>query len=89
MNTLLGCKRTKSDHTCLECWPPFKLNGEHCEVSDCQSLNDYGCTTCQCGFYLDRDRGCKKADDGCLRYERGKCINCLDHYRLKAGICEI
>ena len=24
-----------------------------------------------------------------MRYERGHCVNCLPHYKLKGGVCEI
>lgn len=27
--------------------------------------------------------------DGCLRYNRGKCVDCMPHYRLKGGECSI
>ena len=50
-------------------------------------MNDYGCVTCLCGFYLDKDKNCQKVEAGCIRYQRGRCINCLDHYKLKGGVC--
>lgn len=28
-------------------------------------------------------------EQGCIRYERGVCIDCLAHYSLKAGTCQI
>ena len=31
-NILLGCKIEKQDHTCKECWKPFRKNGDHCDV---------------------------------------------------------
>lgn len=58
-------------------------------MPNCQTINDFGCVTCQCGFYLTKDRLCLKSESGCLRYERAKCIDCLNHYRLKGGVCEI
>lgn len=77
------------DHTCQECFEPFQLKNGQCDISDCQTLNDYGCVTCECGFYLTKDRTCAEIDQGCIRYERGHCVNCLSHYKLKGGACQI
>ena len=88
-NSLLGCKYETSSHTCQECYPPFTLNGQHCDIDQCRILNDYGCVSCECGFYLTPDRDCKPISPGCLRYEKGICRDCLPHYKLKGGVCEI
>lgn len=88
-NSLLGCKYETSSHTCQECYPPFTLNGQHCDIDQCRILNDYGCVSCECGFYLTPERDCKPIASGCLRYEKGICRDCLPHYKLKGGVCEI
>lgn len=88
-NTLLGCKTEAFSHTCDICYFPFELNRNHCDIPDCRMLNDYGCTACECGFYLTEDRRCKTIARGCMRYERGVCNDCLPHYKLKGSICEI
>lgn len=88
-NYLLGCKEETTSHTCKECYPPFEINGQHCDVPNCRTLNDFGCVACECGFYLTSTRLCKPIAPGCLRYERGVCKDCLRHYKLKGGVCEI
>ena len=89
-NILLGCKAVKEDHTCKECYEPFESVGNHCDIEDCQTLNDYGCVACECGSYLTEERKCKNVERGCMRYQRGKCVNCFPHFELKKnGVCEI
>ena len=88
-NLLLGCRTEQEDHSCKECFAPFKLNANHCDIPNCKQFNDFGCTACDCGYYLTPQRDCKEADQGCLRYQRGSCINCLPHYKLKGGVCQI
>lgn len=73
----------------MKCFSPFKLDGKHCDIEHCRKFNDFGCVTCECGFYLTEERDCMEVSQGCLRYSKGKCINCLPHYKLKGGVCEI
>ena len=86
---LLGCRTEEQDHTCKECFEPFRMVGNHCSIENCKTFNDYGCTNCECGYYLTSDRNCREIEPGCLRYQRGKCINCISHYKLKGGACQI
>ena len=89
-NILLGCKEEKEDHTCKQCYEPFQLFGSHCDIGDCQTLNDYGCVACECGFYLTEERKCQKIERGCMRHQRGRCVNCFPHFELKKnGTCLI
>jgi hypothetical protein len=69
-NLLLGCKSERPDHTCTDCWEPFKLNQDHCSIDNCLLLNDYGCYACDCGFYLTHEQDCKPFQPGCMRYSR-------------------
>ncbi|CAM6005797.1 unnamed protein product [Sphagnum balticum] len=88
-NYLLGCKNEQPDHTCQECYHPFELQNYHCLIPNCKALNDFGCVSCECGFYLTQIRGCQKLPDGCLKSSRGVCVECLPHYKLKGGSCVI
>lgn len=86
-NNLLGCKYETSQHTCTECYSPFQISNGFCDIDNCKILNDYGCTSCECGFYLTADRTCQPIQPGCLRYQNGVCKDCLAHYKLKGGVC--
>lgn len=88
-NLLLGCKVEQSDHTCSECYKPFVLQNYQCVIKECKSYNDYGCVSCECGYYLSETRSCLKMQEGCLKYYRGVCSECLPHYKLKGGSCVI
>lgn len=52
-------------------------------------MNDYGCASCDCGYYLDENKDCKKYENGCMRYMKAKCVDCLPHYQLDHGVCKI
>ena len=88
-NSLLGCKVEQPDHTCSECFKPFVLENYHCVIPNCKSLNDYGCYSCECGFFITDSRTCQKMPNGCLKTYRGVCVECLPHYKLKGGVCTI
>lgn len=88
-NFLLGCRLEEADHTCKDCFAPFKKNGNHCDIPHCKSYNDFGCVGCECGYYLTGEKDCKEVSSGCVRYQRGICSNCLPHYKLKGGSCQI
>lgn len=58
-NMILGCEIEK-DGDCNKCYEPtFRLVERHCEVDDCLAVNEYGCITCECGFYLTDAGTCK------------------------------
>jgi hypothetical protein len=78
-----------SDHNCQECFSPFQLTSYQCSISNCKSLNDFGCVACECGYYLTESRTCQKIPQGCLKNVRGACVECLPHYKLKGGVCVI
>ena len=59
-NSLLGCKIEQSDHTCSECHKPFTLENRQCFIKDCKTYNDFGCISCECGFYITENRSCAK-----------------------------
>lgn len=65
------------------------MNGNHCDIAHCKSYNDFGCVGCECGYYLSADKTCKEVTSGCIQYSRGMCANCLPHYKLKGGFCQI
>lgn len=88
-NFLLGCKIEQSDHTCSECHKPFQLENYQCIIKNCKSYNDFGCYACECGFYVNEKRSCQKMQEGCLKYNRGICVECQPHYKLKGGSCII
>ena len=62
---------------------------QSCNIKNCRSLNDYGCVSCECGYYLAPDGTCSDISYGCLRYEKGVCKDCQPHYKLKSGVCQI
>jgi hypothetical protein len=88
-NYLLGCKVEQADHTCSECHKPYLLDSYRCTIKQCKSYNDFGCISCECGYYLTEQRNCQKVQQGCLKHYRGVCVNCLPHYKLKGGSCVI
>ena len=45
-NLLLGCRSEKEGHSCSECFPPFQLNINHCDIPFCKKFNDFGCVKC-------------------------------------------
>jgi hypothetical protein len=65
------------------------LGNNHCSVANCKSHNDFGCTTCECGYYLTPDRKCNEMTNGCIRYSRGNCVDCMHNFVLKGNVCEI
>lgn len=58
-------------------------------MSNCQSHNEFGCVACECGFYLTPDRKCNQIAQGCIRYNRGICTDCMANFQLKGGVCDI
>lgn len=88
-NLLLGCKTELSDHRCSECYPPYELHSYSCVIKNCKRYNDFGCYSCECGYYITENRSCRKYEDGCLKYYRSVCTECMPHYRLKGGVCSI
>ena len=88
-NLLLGCEKETQNHSCRKCYEPFELKNGVCDIQNCKTLNDWGCVHCECGFYLGSDGKCAQVSDGCLRYNRGHCVDCLEHYTLKGGECKI
>lgn len=59
-NRILGCVGiVEEGNPCQKCVEPFRLVGKNCEISDCVTYNDYGCTSCACGFYLTPDNKCE------------------------------
>ena len=88
LNTILGCKK-EVDHTCKECYEPFSLKDGHCEINECKSYNDFGCTACHCGYFITDSRTCSEMSPGCLRYQRGTCTDCLPNFKLKGNICDM
>lgn len=87
-NSILGCKDQVGE-VCNDCYDPFFEKNNHCEVPNCKSHNEYGCVSCECGFYLTPDRKCSEITQGCIRYNRGVCSDCMQHFKLKGGICDI
>lgn len=65
------------------------MTGSSCSIPNCTEYNDFGCVSCACGYFLTSERNCKKMVEGCVRYQRGVCINCAAHYKLKGGFCQI
>lgn len=59
-NLLLGCKSELSDHRCAECYAPFELHSYSCIVKNCKRYNDFGCYSCECGYYITENRACRK-----------------------------
>jgi len=51
------------------------------------TYNDFGCVACECAFYITPNNVCKSMREGCIRYLRGKCIDCLPSWRLKGNDC--
>ena len=88
-NSLLGCKVEDENHSCRQCYKPFVLENNHCYIPNCKALNDYGCVSCECGFFITEDRRCQKLPCGCLKVTRGVCVECLPHYKLTGGVCSI
>jgi hypothetical protein len=88
MNLILGCK-SEVDHVCKECYKPFRLNAGDCEIPYCKTYNDYKCVACDCGFFLESHGLCKPMVTGCVRYQRGQCVDCLPNFRLKGAECEM
>lgn len=88
-NLLLGCKVELSDHRCAECYSPFELDSYSCGIRNCKRYNDYGCYSCECGYYITQTRSCKKYEDGCVKYYRGICTECMPHFKLRGGACMI
>lgn len=88
-NLLLGCKVELNDHRCKECFAPFELSEYNCGIRNCKRYNDYGCYACECGFYITENRACKKYEDGCMKYDRGICTECMPHFKLRGGMCMI
>lgn len=85
---MLGCKHEEEGHYCQECYQPFQLRDGACEITHCKNYNDFGCTSCECGYFLQGDR-CVEVSEGCLRYSQGECVDCLPHYHLSGGSCQI
>jgi hypothetical protein len=56
-------------------------------VPNCNNHNDFGCTGCECGYYLTADNRCASVDQGCIRYQRGICTDCMAQFKLKGGVC--
>ena len=88
-NLLLGCKVELSDHRCSECYAPFELDSYSCGIRNCKRYNDYGCYSCECGYYITQTHSCKKYEDGCSKYNRGICTECMPHFKLRGGVCMI
>ena len=88
-NLLLGCRTELGDHRCADCFAPFELDSYSCRIKNCKSYNDYGCYSCECGYYVTEGYTCRKMEEGCLKYYRGSCSQCLPHYRLHGGSCLI
>lgn len=87
-NKILGCK-TEANGVCSQCYDPFIAKSVRCEIPNCQNYNEYGCTVCQCGYYLTAERTCSQIGQGCIRYNRGVCTDCMPEFTLKNGVCSI
>ena len=61
-NRLLGCKHELPDHRCADCFAPFELDNYNCGIRHCKKYNDFGCYSCECGFYITENRECKQYD---------------------------
>ena len=87
-NSIMGCK-TELDKKCTECYKPFNLNDNDCTIKNCKVYNDYKCAACECGYFLTSTGICKSIADGCIRYQRGECIDCLPKWTLINNECEL
>jgi hypothetical protein len=87
-NSVLGC-RNEVAHVCRECYKPFQLANGNCEIPNCKTYNEYRCVTCHCGYYLNFEGVCKAMEQGCVRYQRGQCTDCLPNFKLKGSVCEL
>jgi hypothetical protein len=75
------------NHKCHKCLEPFKKKEDHCEIANCLTYNDFGCTACDCGYYLTPQNICSEVQPGCIRYQRGICSDCQAHFKLRGGSC--
>lgn len=87
-NSVLGC-RNEISHICKECYRPFQLANGNCEITNCKTYNEYRCVACNCGYYLTPEGVCKIMEQGCVRYQRGQCTDCLPNFKLKGSSCEM
>ena len=87
-NKILGCKH-EENYSCTSCFTPFKNEEGRCTINKCKDYNDFGCESCDCGFYLTRTGECKKIDEGCIRYQKGICTDCYPPYTLQGIGCVI
>lgn len=85
-NKILGCQN-EINHKCLKCHEPFEKKQEHCEIKNCVSYNDFGCTACDCGYFLNFRNVCEEIHAGCIRYQRGVCNDCHTNFKLKGTSC--
>lgn len=58
-------------------------------IKDCRRYNDFGCYACQCGYYITDAKSCRKYEDGCMKYYRSMCTECMPHFKLRGGVCMI
>ena len=86
---LLGCREELDDHRCKECFAPYELDNFQCVIPNCKRYNDYGCYSCQCGFFITEKHSCRKYEEGCLKYYRGVCESCLPGFKMFGGSCQI
>ena len=85
------CSSLSSENTCIDCFPPFLLDGEECkEKVLCKELVDSICISCEDKYYPDSKGDCKRLPTGCSSYNNTKneCSDCIEKYYLEDGKCK-
>jgi hypothetical protein len=43
---------------CSTCFEPFKPYDGQCDIKNCKEYNDFGCESCECGYYITKKMTC-------------------------------
>ena len=57
----MGCKAEENGQ-CVSCFEPFRPMDGHCDIKHCKDYNDFGCESCECGFFITSKMICEKMD---------------------------